>query len=228
MSKPEPTTEVTATPAAGAEPPAAPAAKRPGAMLPMLTMLVLMPAISYGLTEFVLIPKVRAAVGSETNAGGGGNTGGKKGTPATAAHGGAPATKPAGGGHDAAPAAAAASGGGGHGASSSKGGKESGGGAGDTYSFENIVVNLAGAQGTRYLKSSFTLSGSDGRLAETVKANRQQLLDLAIGVLSARTVNDLEDAGAKNLLRAELTAKFNQALGADLVEQIYFSEFVVQ
>jgi flagellar FliL protein len=39
---------------------------------------------------------------------------------------------------------------------------------------------------------------------------------------------DLETPGSKNLVRNDLMTNFNQALNSEIVEQIYFSEFVVQ
>jgi flagellar FliL protein len=39
---------------------------------------------------------------------------------------------------------------------------------------------------------------------------------------------ELEAAGAKNVLRNALIASFNQALHSDLIEQLYYSDFVIQ
>jgi len=41
-------------------------------------------------------------------------------------------------------------------------------------------------------------------------------------------LSDLEEAGAKNLIREKLIAAYNQALGKKVVDQVYFSDFVVQ
>jgi flagellar FliL protein len=114
-------------------------------------------------------------------------------------------------------------GGGGHG----KGGKE--GGKGEvSYDFDNVVVNLSGSLGTRFLKASFTTLGTNPDLPKVMAERKKQLLDVAINVLSAKTMADLESPGAKNVVRNELQANFNQALKSDLVEQIYFTDFVIQ
>ena len=42
------------------------------------------------------------------------------------------------------------------------------------------------------------------------------------------TLADTEEAGAKNIIREKLVNAYNQALGHKVVEQIYFSDFVVQ
>ena len=177
------------------------APKSPGVMMPLLAVFVLMPALAYGLTQYVVIPKLRASLPTAT---------------ASADPGALPAKKVEKSEASAAPKKAEGE--------SKKGGEA----AEASFEFKDVIVNLSGALGTRYLKTSFTVAGSDPRVADTVKNDRQKLLDIAIGVLSARTLNDLDNPNAKNVLREELIAKFNHALGVEIIEEIYFSEFVIQ
>jgi flagellar FliL protein len=175
---------------------AAPAAKAPGVWGPVIAMVVLMPAITYGVSEFLILPKIRGAVLEQQTVGGA-----KK---ESAKH----ETK---GGH----------------------GKDAHGKAGEvegrfTYDFDNVVVNLSGAMGTRYLKTSFTTYSENADLKKVIDENKKQLLDVAITVLGSRTLADLEQPGAKNVVRSDLMANFNHAVKSDLINQIYFSEFVVQ
>jgi flagellar protein FliL len=176
---------------------APPPAKTPSPWVPVIAMVVLMPAITYGMTQFLILPKIRGAVGEQK------------------AH------------------AAAA----GHGKGEAKGkgehGKGEHGKGADTngqftYDFDNVVVNLSGAMGTRYLKTSFTTYSENADLKKVIDENKKQLLDVAITVLGSRTLADLEQPGAKNVVRSDLMANFNQAVKSDLINQIYFSEFVVQ
>lgn len=182
---------------------AAAAPKGGGSMMPLIVVVVLMPAISYAMMEFVLIPKIRgiaaeAHVAQES-------TGEHKTEHKTEAK------------HD-----KAAKGG------KSKHGKEAEGKSGFNYDFENVVVNLAGTMGTRYLKTNFTAEGSNPDLRTAIEENKKQLLDVASSVLGSRTLADLEQPGAKNVIRNDLIANFNQTLKSDLIERIFFSEFVVQ
>lgn len=100
--------------------------------------------------------------------------------------------------------------------------------AGNAYKFENIVVNLAGTMGTRYLKTTFLVTGADAALVSTFESNRPALLDVTINVLSSLSLSDLEEAGSKNLIREKLVQSYNQSLGRKVAEQIFFSDFVVQ
>ncbi len=108
-----------------------------------------------------------------------------------------------------------------------KGGKE-GAGGGANFEFQNVVVNLAGTMGTRYLKTSFMITGADPNIKAVFEGAKPKLTDVTLNVLSSLTLADLEEPGAKNLLREKLVAAYNQALGRKVAEQVYFSDFVIQ
>jgi flagellar FliL protein len=102
------------------------------------------------------------------------------------------------------------------------------GAATNTFEFSNIVVNLAGTMGTRYLKTTFLVTGADNNLKSVFEANKAKLTDVTLNVLSSLSMTDLEEAGAKNLIREKLVAAYNQALSKRVADQVYFSDFVVQ
>jgi len=181
-----------AKPTEGAAPAAA---KAPSPWMPLIAVLVLMPAISFAMTQFVILPRVRSVIGEAKPHG----VAGKE-----AEHGGKEGKE----------------------GKEGKGGEHEGGKF--TCDFENVVVNLSGSLGTKYLKSSFTFSSSNANLKKLVEENKKQLLDVAITVLSSRTLADLEAAGAKNVIRNDLMAHLNEALHSDLIEQIYITDFVIQ
>lgn len=180
-------------------------AKGPGVVktwLPVLLAIVVAPAASWAVAQFVLMPKLEQKL--------------------AAVHSGeAPAEA-----HKEAKAPAKS-----HGEKKKgHGGKEEGGGdAGDTYEFSNVVVNLSGTMGTRYLKTSFVITGvKPDTIKDAFEENKAKLTDVTLGVLSSITLADLEEPGAKNVLREKLVTAYNQALGSRVAEQVYFSDFVVQ
>lgn len=196
-----------AAPAKGAEAaPAAPGAPAKkggiGAWIPVVAAVLLAPVATWGTVEFVLLPRLQkkiAAGASEEHA----------------------AAEPA--AHAEAPA---------HGSKPGKegkgGGKEAGGGPG-TYEFQNIVVNLAGTMGTRYLKTSFIITAAPkADIRSQFEASKAQLTDVTLNVLSSLTLADLEEPGAKNVIREKLVMAYNQALGKKVADQVYFSDFVIQ
>lgn len=96
------------------------------------------------------------------------------------------------------------------------------------YRFENVVVNLSGTMGTRYLKASFMVTGSHPELVARFEAARPQLGDVTLAILSSLTLADLEEPGSSNLIRERLVGAYNRTLGERVAESLYFSEFVVQ
>jgi flagellar FliL protein len=97
-----------------------------------------------------------------------------------------------------------------------------------TVSLSKILVNVAGTMGTRYLMTSVTLVGNTPDFAGKINDDKDQLLDLATGVLGSKTIADLEKPGARNVIRAELLTVFNNALGGPVVQEIYITEMAIQ
>jgi flagellar protein FliL len=176
-----------------------------GAFIPLIAAIVIAPVLSWAIGQFVLLGQLKKQLAAPVD-------------PHAAV---APAEHGSG---DAASEAAE----GGHG--KGKEGKDGKGAAanGATYEFESVVVNLAGTMGTRYLKTGFLVTGTDKSLRAAFENNKPKLVDVTINVLSSLSLTDLEEAGAKNLIREKLIGAYNQALGKKMVEQVYFSDFVVQ
>lgn len=180
------------------------AAKAPNPWIPVIAVVVLMPAISFAMTQYVLIPKIKGSVAENeiktATTAKSGEKGSEK-SAKSAEHGGE---------------------------KKGEGKKGEGKSGAFSYDFENLVVNLSGAMGTRYLKASFTAFSADPEVKTIITQNKSQLLDVALGVLSSKSLADLESPGAKNIVRHDLIESLNQALNSSLIEQIYFSDFVVQ
>jgi len=193
-----------AAPAAGTTPPTAAAATAAAsgglkAWLPAIAAVVVTPAVCFAVAEFVLLPRLQKKLG-----------------PAPAAASGATEDS-----------AAPSEGGGEKG---KEGGKEGAKEGGATYEFSNVVVNLAGTMGTRYLKTSFVVTAAEknGNVKAQFEAQKAKMTDITLNVLSSLTLADLEEPGAKNVLREKLVAAYNQAFGKRVVDQVYFSDFVIQ
>ena len=189
-------------------------------MIPLIIAVVASTAISFVMVKFVFAPavekKIRAELApAEEPAEGaaaaepakdahGAPAAPAKGAPAKDAHG-APAA-PAKDAHGApakdahgAPAAPAAKDA--HGApAGEKSGKEAGPKqtkGGWEYGFPNVVSNLTGSLGTKYVKVSFTVLSDDKNIGDIVEENKSKLKDAAIRVLGSRSLADMESSGAK-------------------------------
>ena len=155
-------------------------------MMPIVAAVVLVPGLCFATTQYLLIPKLKAAVAEQ--------------------------------GVQPAPAA--------HAAEKGKGVKEKK----DEHDaeFGAVIVNVAGANGSRYLRTNLVLVSGEPKVAEITKASQSALKDAAINVLSSQPLSVLDSPGGKNIVRNELIAAFNKTLGGEIIENIYFSEFVVQ
>lgn len=159
-----------------------------GGWLPAIATIILAPALTWAVGQFVLIPQLQKKLGEPQAA--------------------EVATESPSGGHGA----------------EGKGAKD----AGPTFEFQNVVVNLAGTMGTRYLKTTFLVTGADPSIKALFEGNKAKLTDVTLNVLSSLSLADLEEPGAKNVLREKLVAAYNQTLKKNVAEQVYFSDFVVQ
>jgi len=158
------------------------------AWIPAIAAILLAPAFTWALVQFVLVPHFRKQLAEPVPAQGAVRAGGKEG---------------------------------------GKAGKDGTDGA-PHYEFQNVIVNLAGTMGTRYLKTSFLVTGGDPDIAAIFEENKARLTDVTLNVLSSLSLADLEEPGSKNVLREKLITAYNQTLGKKVADQVYFSDFVVQ
>lgn len=169
------------------------------AWIPAIAAILLAPVASFAVAQFVLVPKFQKKLAGTAMA--------AEASAASTASG------------ESAPAPSSAKEGGG------EGGK---GPVSNSYEFANVVVNLSGTMGTRYLKTSFTVTGPEKDMKGTFESNKPRLTDVTLNVLSALSLSELEEPGSKNVLRNKLVTAYNQALGHHAVDQVYFSDFLIQ
>lgn len=94
--------------------------------------------------------------------------------------------------------------------------------------FDRIVANIGGAGGTRYVRSSFTVEGTDAEFKQIVENNAARVEDAALSVLQSLTMTDIDQPGLKNIVRSDMIRGINTALPKPIVEDLFFSEFVIQ
>jgi flagellar basal body-associated protein FliL len=97
-----------------------------------------------------------------------------------------------------------------------------------TVEFGATVVNLAGSGNSRYLRTNFMIASSDKDIQKIIDENKASLQDAAISVLSTQSLDALDGANGREVVRKGIISKFNRMLGAEVIDQIYFTEFIVQ
>ena len=93
---------------------------------------------------------------------------------------------------------------------------------------EVFVVNLAGQNPARYLRTALSLGVKSEKEKEEVKELSGPIRDAVIMYLTERKVEELLDLQGKAKLRAELLKKINDAVGKKMVLNVYFKEFLIQ
>ncbi len=108
---------------------------------------------------------------------------------------------------------------------------------------EDLVVNPAGTNGTRYLSASIGLEYAKAIDSEkSVKAsgghsaslaggmgNKEPILrDILIAILTSKNIEQLSSAEGKEALRAEIMEKINHEVAPDTVYKVYLVDYVLQ
>ena len=170
-------------------------------LMPVIAVVVLVPALCYAVMDFVIIPKIKTSLGAPA-------------APAKAdAHGAKKKSDPhaaKSGGH----------GGGGHGAVDAP--------AEGVAPFGSIIVNLAGSNNSRLLKATFSVKSEDPNIAAIIKEHLPALRDAANTIMSSQEINSQDIKSGRELIRKSLISQFNRLLGGEVIDQVYFDEFVVQ
>lgn len=120
-------------------------------------------------------------------------------------------------------AATSAEGGGGHG---EEGGE--GGGAASMHLVDNLVVNPARSQGTRFLLTSIAIQVHDPSMVDVVAERDVEIRDALIIVLGAKTVEELTDITLRRQIAQELHDAIVEVVGPDLIRTIFIPQFVIQ
>ena len=108
---------------------------------------------------------------------------------------------------------------------------------------EDLVVNPAGTNGTRYLSASIGLEyaaaltdkkeekSSEGHGGAGVKEggiNSPIIRDILIAILTSKTIDQLSSAEGKENLRSEIMQKVNEEVYPDTVTKVYLVDYILQ
>ncbi len=125
----------------------------------------------------------------------------------------------AGAGHDAASGAEAGEGAGEHG----EGGAEN-----RFVELNNIIVNPAGSQGTRFLMISVALSVPGAEAQQRLQAGEIQLRDRITAILERMTLAQLTATGVRDTLKGRIAAAASEFMGPRVPVVVFLPQFVIQ
>ena len=99
---------------------------------------------------------------------------------------------------------------------------------GPLFTLDTMIVNLAGHGGKRYLRVTMALELSDPEAMTTIENRLPQVRDAILMILPTKKYDDVSTTEGKIALRSELMEKINELMTQGQVNNIYFTEFVVQ
>ncbi len=94
--------------------------------------------------------------------------------------------------------------------------------------FPDLIVNISGVSMTRFLRVNFTIESQNPEISVKVEENMPAMRDLANTVLRHLTLADLERPNIMDTVRNQLKQGFDQILQPPMIDEIYFTQFVVQ
>lgn len=104
--------------------------------------------------------------------------------------------------------------------------KEAPGGEGRLVRLDNLIVNPAGSQGTRFLMVSVAVEAPNAKVEEALRARDAQIRDVVIALLERKTMDALSQPGARDVLKKEMADTLGRLSGARL--RVYLPQFVIQ
>jgi flagellar basal body-associated protein FliL len=92
---------------------------------------------------------------------------------------------------------------------------------------QDVLVNVAGTRGARYVKASIFFD-ADPAVRKELESQRPKVIDLISQVLSSKSIDQLTADDSRGVLRSELLQVVNSILTDDKVKNIYFLDFIIQ
>ena len=110
------------------------------------------------------------------------------------------------------------------------GGKDGEKKAGATvHTMDNLVLNPAGSNGTRFLMAAVAAEVKDEKVKEEMNGRDAELRDAVLRVLGERTVDQLADMSLREGIKKEVIDSLNSRLQSkNAVKRVYFPQFVIQ
>lgn len=91
-----------------------------------------------------------------------------------------------------------------------------------------LIVNIAGTQGTRYLKVIVSVEYDEVKLQDELTSRKPQFLDILNSIFSSKQINQISNTENREDLKREIRDKFNSVLINGQIKNIFFSDFVIQ
>ncbi len=99
---------------------------------------------------------------------------------------------------------------------------------GPMYPMDQFIVNLYNEGSSRYLKTTINFELSLAELSTEMDTKKPLIRDIVIKTLSAKTYEEISTIRGKESLKDEIAMKVNQVLSDGQVNNLFFTDFVIQ
>lgn len=99
---------------------------------------------------------------------------------------------------------------------------------GPMYPLDKFIVNLQSENGGRFLKVSMNIELSSEELQAEIDSKVSVIRDIVIRTLSSKTFEEISTIKGKDRLKDELVDSINEILADGHLNNVYFTDFVIQ
>ncbi len=96
------------------------------------------------------------------------------------------------------------------------------------FPMDTFTVNLLSDSGRRYLKVEMNLEIDGEELAAELDNKKAVIRDIIIRLLSSKSLDEISTAKGKDKLKEQITDQLNLRLRDGHINNVYFTEFVIQ
>jgi flagellar FliL protein len=96
------------------------------------------------------------------------------------------------------------------------------------FPLDTFTVNLLSDSGRRYLKVQMNLEIQGEELAAELDTKKAVIRDIIIRLLSSKSLDEISTAKGKDKLKEQITDQLNLRLRDGHINNVYFTEFVIQ
>ncbi len=99
---------------------------------------------------------------------------------------------------------------------------------GKMYPLDPFIVNLFSENGSRYLKTAINLELGNEELGVELDSKKPLIRDIIIKALSAKSYEEISTIQGKENLKDEIVANINEVLEDGKINNVFFTNFVIQ
>ena len=100
--------------------------------------------------------------------------------------------------------------------------------ASTTHAVENLVLNPAGSNGTRFLMVSATFELKDSGTENQMKEHDAEVRDHILSVLGKKTVEELTDIAQREQIKKDVLDSVGALFEKGAIKKVFFGQFVIQ